>query len=59
MLEHVDAAGSRFPPRAEKAANALAVYAGKLTVLTDELKRAVYCERQRDLWRKGKPYDAR
>ena len=59
MLEHVDAAGSRFPQRADKAANALAVYAGKLTALTDELKRAVYCDRQRDLWRKGKPYDAR
>lgn len=59
MLEHVDDLDPRFPQRTDKAANALAAYAGKLTALADELKRAVHCELQRDLWRKGKPYDAR
>ena len=56
MREHVGDANARFPLRAEKATAALVAYACKLETLTAELKHALHCERQRDLWRKGKPY---
>ena len=56
MLEHLDDADPRFPQRADKVASALVAYASKLTALATELKLALHCERQRDLWRKGKPY---
>lgn len=56
MREQVGDAHARFPHRADKAAKALATYAEKLTALGAELKEALRRERQRDLWRKGKPY---
>ena len=59
MREQVDDADPRFPQRADKAARALVAYTGKLAALADELLHALHCERQRDLWRRGKPYDAR
>ena len=56
MREHVGDANARFPLRAAKATAALGAYACKLEALSAELKHALHCERQRDLWRKGKPY---
>ena len=56
MRKHLDDADARFPKRADKAANGVATYAAKLAALSVELKHSLHCERQRDLWRKGKPY---
>lgn len=42
--------------RGSEAAAELVKYAQRMLALTTELDHAVKCERNRDLWRRGKPY---
>lgn len=49
-------ADSRRLQRGSAAASELVRYAQRVLDLASELERAVRCERNRNLWRKGKPY---